>query len=194
MTRGTKQRMQAIKELDEAVVERGTKMNIFDVKDHKLSDLYDQTPESWPKIYTLGYLKGKIELLYAESLKKKGFDEDQIVIHMNTIDVDQISINEDGTYNLVFYSKQEIAEKRRNFIQHVVWDQVMFHSACEATIKKILSCYYPDITSSEMKPLIKKYRKLYNEEYNEEHNIKETKTECVFDNLKRLPGAGWSKQ
>ena len=47
---------------------------------------------------------------------KKHFDEDQIVIHMNTIDVDQISINEDGTYNLVFYSKQKLAEKRRSFI------------------------------------------------------------------------------
>jgi len=190
MKRSTKQRMQAIKEIDEAVAEGGTKMNILDVKDHKESDLYDQMPESWPKIYTLGYLRGKIQLLYAESLKKKGFDEDQIVIHMNTIDVDQISINEDGTYNLVFYSKQKLAEKRRSFIQLVVWDQVMLHDACEVTIKKILSGHYPDITSSEIKPLIKKYRK----QYNEEHNIKKTKTECVFDNLKRLPGAGWSKQ
>ena len=180
------ERRTTLKQIEKSLKKRGSKMTIYDIKNLKDSDIECLSDEWWTRCD----LRTKIELLYEESLKNKGYSEKQILIEMNKIDKSKISINEDDTFNLVFHPKEKLRERRENFIDHVVWDQMMLHNSPKNKIKNVLSHFYPDITDKEVKLAIKKYEK----KYNKEQDLKKSKTECVYDNLNRLPGSGWSKQ
>tara|TARA_R100000152_G_C6759801_1_gene183776 strand:+ start:690 stop:1247 length:558 start_codon:yes stop_codon:yes gene_type:complete len=174
-----------LKQIEKSLKKRDGSLTIYDVKTTNYSSL-----KTWQEKFYYSDLQLKIELLYEESLKNKGYSEKQILIEMNKIDKSKISINEDDTFNLVFYPEEELRKSRENFIDHVVWDQMMLHNSPKNKIKNVLSHFYPDITDKEVKLAIKKYEK----KYNKEQDLKKSKTECVYDNLNRLPGSGWSKQ
>jgi len=172
-------------DVNKAIKKRGGNLTIYDIKTTNYSDL-----KTWKEQALYSNLQFKIELLYQESLKNKGYNEKQIVMEMKKINTSKISINKDDTFNLVYYSDEEIKKSREGFIDYVVWDQMMLHNSPQNKIKQILEHYYPDILDSEIKSAIKKYEK----KYNEDQDLKKSKTDCVYDNLNRLPGSGWSKQ